>query len=151
MRGIALTADKEADFIAILRDLFELGCFNDVLNAGVQGLDTYPKNVKLWRLLGCACGALGLGHDARECFFTALMIDPFDKITLANLITSYFHDNDPALGVRAIQEFYPTMNNDARQMVIGALVEALRIGLVDIDDLPKETRVLVDGIFFLPN
>ncbi len=126
----------EDETLKVAENLFRAGCYSDLIEFCQQNSDLYPQNAALWRLMGCALGAMGRAKSARRAFKCAFEIEPTDALTLVNYITSCFDADDKVAGLQAIKSFFRELDGDGKKLVLDSLNEAIRSGLVLRKDLP---------------
>lgn len=115
----------------------------DLIAHCTRHLELYPKNASLWRLLGVAYGSIENESGARKSFLSALRLDPNDGLTLANYITSCFHAGDVDSAREGIEQFFDSLQLDEQRIVLESLLEAIRCGWVQKEDLPSVIRRLL--------
>ncbi len=126
---------SEFDAIEIGENLLRAGKLSDVVTHCTRYLEIY--NVpEFWRLLGVAHGSLGDPTSARFSFLSALNLDSSDAVSLGNYVTACFDVGDKKSALEAIERFFEDISDDGKQIILDALLEAIKSGLVTNHDLP---------------
>lgn len=126
---------SESDAIEIGENLLRAGKLSDVVKHCTRYLEIY--NVpEFWRLLGVAHGSLGDPTNARFSFLSALNLDSSDAVSMGNYVTACFDVGDKKSAIDAIERFFEHIGEDGKQIILGAMLEAIKSGLVTKHDLP---------------
>ncbi|MBN8542373.1 MAG: hypothetical protein J0L82_18425 [Deltaproteobacteria bacterium] len=126
---------SELDAVEIGENLLRAGKLNDVIGHCTRYVEIYSVPT-FWKLLGVAHGSLGDPTSARFSFLSALNLDSSDAVSLGNYVTACFDAGDKKSALEAIERFFENIGDDGKQIILGALLEAIKSGLVAKHDLP---------------
>ncbi|MBK7892136.1 MAG: hypothetical protein IPJ84_15235 [Bdellovibrionales bacterium] len=128
--------------IEIGENLLRAGKLSDVVTHCTRYLEIY--NVpEFWRLLGVAHGSLGDPTSARFSFLSALSLDSSDAISLGNYVTACFDLGDKKSALESLERFFNQTSDAGKQIILDALFEAIKSGLVTRKDLPPAIQILL--------
>ncbi len=136
---------EQAEAESEVRDLFLAGKLTQTCRLAQAALDAFPKSVEIWKIFGAALGSLGRPKEARRAFLAALELAPNDPTSIANYVTSCFHDGDAKNAIAAIELYFDELPNETQSVVLGSLAESIQAGIVNEADLPPVILSLFDS------
>jgi hypothetical protein len=115
--------------INTIKELYELKDFDGVRRATAQLLEQFPNHMNLMSLHAFSLGNLGRHAEAREVFMEIYALGG-DDVFLGNSIQAAIASGDVDYGIEATREIFWELNEDARRIILWALVTAVSEGCV---------------------